>query len=83
MPKQLRTLGENNREALKASRGGGEEEPPRPNGVACPLCGEELSDSYKGVIPGSHPPNVATYCVKCGWSGNRYVVLEEGKDKRE
>lgn len=43
---------------------------PRPNGIACPKCGEELMDSRPNMSYCSFPPQKAVSC-KCGYTGMR------------
>lgn len=70
----LISMGENNKAVLDVIRDGKEEGPNIPNGIACPDCGNELSDSFSGVQGGSWPPIVGVNCVQCGWGGNRYKM---------
>ncbi len=44
---------------------------PRPNGIACPMCGKELQDSTPLLTMTSNPPQKAVDCPACGWSGQR------------
>ena len=41
---------------------------PRPNGIACPKCGEELADMDDLVLC-SMPPKKNVICQKCGYRG--------------
>ena len=43
---------------------------PKPNGLACPICGKELADS-DGVLLISMPPKRRIYCPHCGYMGYR------------
>jgi len=43
---------------------------PRKNGIACPGCGKELSDSDCMVLA-SLPPQRNVHCESCGYSGYR------------
>ena len=42
---------------------------PKPNGIACPNCGEELWDSAPGTQLPSCPPKKNVHCPDCNWSG--------------
>lgn len=39
------------------------------NGIACPLCGRELRDTYRMLL--SHPPAVVVTCQSCPFTGSR------------
>lgn len=43
---------------------------PKPNGIACPKCGEELLDSNPDVILPTAPSQLNVHCV-CGYKGYR------------
>ena len=43
----------------------------RPNGIACPECGEELWDKNRLECLTSWPPRRDVYCITCGYHGNR------------
>jgi len=43
---------------------------PRPNGLACPVCGQELSDETAAVLL-SDPPHKQVVCGHCGFHGTR------------
>lgn len=45
---------------------------PRPNGIACPKCGEELNDTTPFLTLTSNPPQTNVGC-KCGYYGTRIV----------
>ncbi len=63
----MKSLDEHNRErreAYKAISGA------RPNGIACPRCGCELSDTDPFSTLTSSPPQKRVGC-KCGYSGYR------------
>lgn len=44
---------------------------PRPNGVACPKCAQELVDVTPNMVLQSLPPKKAVRCQSCGWRGER------------
>ena len=44
---------------------------PKPNGLACPLCGEELIDTNPGIILISNPPQKEIHCSNCAYKGRR------------
>lgn len=46
---------------------------PEPNGIACPLCGEELLDSKPHEVLTSLPPQKSTKCSNkaCNYTGYR------------
>lgn len=54
-----------NTEETKARKDG------KPNGIACPLCKEELRDTFPGLILASIPPQMDVHCPACGWTGHR------------
>ena len=43
----------------------------KPNGISCPLCGEELLDSNPGVTLMSNPPQKDVKCSNCSYIGYR------------
>ena len=43
------------------------------NGIACPLCGEELFDSSPGMLLMSSPAQTYVKCSKCLYEGTRLV----------
>jgi len=45
---------------------------PKPNGIKCPKCGEELLDSTPNIVLTSYPPQYNIHCSKCGYSGYRF-----------
>ena len=69
--KKLKSLEESNAEsrrlAFKIS-----DNSPRPNGIACPNCGEELMDTNPMSTLTSNPPQKNVHCPKCEYSGYRY-----------
>lgn len=46
---------------------------PKKNQLKCPKCGEDLYDIKPNLILTSHPPQVNTGCLKCGYKGYRVV----------
>lgn len=46
---------------------------PRPNGIACPKCGHELSDSAPHIVLTSNPPQKHIGCPECDFEGLRIV----------
>ena len=44
---------------------------PRPNGIACPKCGEEMMDSNPMITLTSHPAQKNVHCPKCEYKGYR------------
>lgn len=44
---------------------------PRPNGIACPECGEELLDSNPNMTLTSYPAKKSIHCPKCKYNGYR------------
>ena len=44
----------------------------KPNGIACPQCGEELFDTAPMItIKTVYPPQLQIHCRKCGYSNTR------------
>lgn len=46
---------------------------PKPNGISCPKCGEELMDSNPMITLTSHPAQKTTHCPSCEYVGYRIV----------
>jgi DNA-directed RNA polymerase subunit RPC12/RpoP len=44
---------------------------PKPNGIACTKCGNELMDSNPMMTLTSHPAQKNVHCPKCGYTGYR------------
>lgn len=44
---------------------------PKPNGIVCPDCGEELLDTNPFSTITTNPPQKHIHCPKCGYSGYR------------
>lgn len=68
--KNLKTLDEHNSSArirqMAAMTNG-----PRPNGIACPKCGEELLDTTPNITLTSMPAQKNVNCSKCDYVGYR------------
>lgn len=66
----LKSLDEHNRERHEwwIARSQGKREG---NGIACPVCGEEMYDINPSMELMSLPPLKEVYCVKCGFRGLR------------
>jgi len=45
---------------------------PKPNGISCPRCGNELLDSTPNIVLTSYPPQLNVHCPKCDYRGYRY-----------
>jgi hypothetical protein len=43
------------------------------NGIACPVCGEELDDEDPNMMLLCNPPKTAIICFSCGYKGYRSV----------
>jgi C4-type Zn-finger protein len=46
---------------------------PRPNGIACPKCGNELMDTNPMMTLTSYPAQKNVHCSKCEYKGYRIV----------
>lgn len=44
---------------------------PKPNGIACPKCGEELWDKEPSITYTSNPPQKKVACIACDYEGYR------------
>lgn len=44
----------------------------RPNGIACPECGEELLDTNPNEMLLAAPPQFKVHCPFCEYSGTRF-----------
>lgn len=71
MKNKLKSLAENNAESLRFAFQMSDNSP-RPNGIECPKCKEELMDSNPMMTLTSHPPQKNVHCLKCDYSGYRY-----------
>jgi ribosomal protein S27AE len=69
MSKTLKTLEEFNTQRRSGYRF--PDSTPKPNGIACPKCGEELVDSQPNVTLTSMPPQKNIHCPKCDYTGFR------------
>lgn len=67
--KPLKTLQEHNLYALRRHN----KEEFLMNGIACPLCGEELYDISPGMLLLSSPAQTQIKCPKCVYEGTRFV----------
>lgn len=68
MKNNLKTLEEHESLALKLFHYSPTKQP---NGIACPQCGEELSDDLTLTLA-SYPPQVPVFCDECGYHGSRH-----------
>jgi predicted RNA-binding Zn-ribbon protein involved in translation (DUF1610 family) len=68
--RKLKSLEENNKEVTNLFYKLNDNSP-RPNGIACPECGEELLDSEPNVVLLSNPVRYNIHCPKCGYAGYR------------
>jgi DNA-directed RNA polymerase subunit RPC12/RpoP len=66
----LVSLDEHNSEAWATQTGWFSNEP-KPNGIACSECGEELMDSNPNETLTSYPAQKNVHCPKCGTRGYR------------
>lgn len=72
--KKMKSLEEFNKDRMEAiERHSITFDSPRPNGIACPLCGNELVDSFPESTLMSNPPkkNIACIVIGCGFKGYR------------
>jgi len=67
----MKTLEEHNADARKFHQQINDNSP-KPNGIKCPKCGEELFDSTPDIVLTSNPPQYNVHCPKCGYKGLRY-----------
>lgn len=71
MTKKLKTLEEFNSSRYSSwDRIIAEENEPKPNGIACPNCGEELYDRDSSILT-SNPPKKKIICFNCDYVGHR------------
>lgn len=66
--KKLIGLNEFNQRVLRENSYSNE---PKPNGIACPKCGEELMDSSPMTTLTSYPAQKYIHCPKCDYVGFR------------
>ena len=64
----MKTLDEHNAERIRYH---GLTSEPRPNGISCPNCGDELVDTQPMMTLTSNPPQKKIGCLKCNYSGYR------------
>lgn len=65
---ELRSLEEHNKKALAFYRLKRAD-----TGIACPECGEELTDTNPYITLHGFPPQKLVHCDKCKWFGARFV----------
>jgi len=65
---ELQSLAEFNAEKHAIYRAAAEA---RPNGIACPICFEEMLDSNPMVQLTTSPPQMNVHCPACGYRGYR------------
>ena len=70
MKKKLKSLDEHNSNSW-SNYSSMFENSPKPNGIACPKCGEELMDSQPMVTLTFNPPKKDIHCPSCGYVGYR------------
>jgi len=46
---------------------------PKPNGIECPECKEELYDTQPDMVLTSYPPQKNVGCLRCKYRGYRIV----------
>ena len=68
--KKLKSLDEHNSTA-NVFHSAWNQNAPRPNGIACPKCEEELMDSQPMMTLTSNPPKKDIHCPKCNYRGFR------------
>jgi DNA-directed RNA polymerase subunit RPC12/RpoP len=66
----MKTLDEFNSERMK-THSRVNDQSPRSNGIACPICGMELMDSCPMVTLTSNPPQKNVHCPECDYHGFR------------
>ena len=64
----LKSLEEVNRQALNNPQ-----KHRKNNGIACPDCKEELSDSLEDVLYLTFPAKIKVVCEKCKFIGYKYI----------
>jgi len=67
----MKTLFEFNKKRYESYQRDENSMKPRPNGIECPECKEELWDSATMCTITSKPPLENVYCPKCGYRGYR------------
>ena len=71
MKNKLKSLEESNAESRRLAFEMSDNSP-RPNGIACPKCGEELMDTNPMVTLTSNPPQKNIHCSHCDYVGYRF-----------
>ena len=71
MTKKLKSLEEHNTTTANSHWWQFNSIEPRPNGIACPHCAEELVDSNPMITFTSFPPKKNVNCSKCDYVGYR------------
>ena len=69
MNKQLKSLDEHNQQVMRTWESNHSH---TLNGIACPLCGNELKDTNPHIELLSWPPQYRVHCSVCVWTGTRY-----------
>jgi DNA-directed RNA polymerase subunit RPC12/RpoP len=67
----MKTLEEHNAERWRDHEVIGSLNDPRPNGIICPDCGNELWDTNPMITLTSYPAKKHTNCPECGYRGYR------------
>jgi len=67
----MKTLKEHNADIIKRYNALQKLNEPHPNGIACPVCGNELWDSCPTMILASNPPKLNINCPNCNYTGYR------------
>lgn len=75
--KQLKTMDEHNKATIKTAGIAA----PIKNGIACPECGNELTDTSPNKTWLKETPKKGVVCDKCGYSGFRDGVAFVDADK--
>ena len=71
MPKKMKSLEEHNTQTGNLYWWQFYTNEPRPNGIACPNCAEQLVDSNPMMTLTSFPPKKNINCIKCDYVGYR------------
>ena len=69
MNKQLKSLDEHNQQVMRTWESNHSH---TLNGIACPLCGNELMDAKTRGVLLSYPVQYEVHCSVCVWTGTRY-----------
>jgi len=70
MSKKLKNLDEHNAK-IRSLQYAMNDNSPKPNGIACPQCGNELLDSNPMITLTSYPAKKNIHCSKCDYVGYR------------